>query len=203
MLLCQAYLDHHRFGTYGRPHLQCAEPCHSPSTTLIPSLITLTALTQSSHVFFFDNLGFPPTLPSCLTGLFLSKTSHTCAEQLAAFCPRQAHTVFGDTSVTWLCPRLSQNCYFHFLWHPLSPNLHHLLLTFANNGFGIVETTLILLSSPSSVVVSLSLRPSSSVRFPLTTISLWHWGVSTTVITRLLSSSTCPLWLSCTGYMTI
>src|SRR5882724_1983858 len=107
MLLCQAYLDHHRFGTYGRPHLQCAEPCHSPSTTLIPSLITFTALTQSSHVFFFDNLGFPPTLPSHLTGYFMSETAHTCTEQLAAF-TRQAQGVFGDTSFTWLCPQLSQ-----------------------------------------------------------------------------------------------
>src|SRR5882724_561825 len=117
------------------------------------------------------------------------ETAHTCTEQLATFHPRQAHTVFGNTLVTWLHPGLSQNCYFRFLWHPL----------LANHGFGMVETTLISLSSPSSVVVSLSLRSLSLARFSLTKISLLHWGVSTVVIPRLLSSSTCPLQLSCTG----
>src|SRR5882724_4544356 len=40
---------------------------------------------------------------------------------------RQAHMVFGNTSVTWLCPGLSQNCYFCFFQHPLLADLHHLL----------------------------------------------------------------------------
>src|SRR5882724_2404456 len=43
--------------------------------------------------------------------------------------------VFGKTLVAWLCPRLSQNCYFHFLQYPLSAYLHHLLLAFSQSWF--------------------------------------------------------------------
>src|SRR5882724_8308391 len=100
--------------------------------------------------------------------------------------------VFGNTLVAWLFPWLSQNCYFCFLWHPLSAYLHHLLLA-----------THISLYSHSSMVVSLSLRLSSSARFSWTRFSLQHWGVSTAVITGLLSCSNCLLQLGCTGYMTI
>src|SRR5882724_834059 len=63
------------------------------------------------------------------------ETAHTCTEQLATFHPRQAHTVFGNTLVTWLHPGLSQNCYFCFLWHPLLADLHHLLLAFGQSWF--------------------------------------------------------------------
>src|SRR5882724_7807932 len=43
--------------------------------------------------------------------------------------------VFGKTLVAWLCPRLSQNCYFRFLRYPLSAYLHHLLLAFSQSWF--------------------------------------------------------------------
>src|SRR5882724_12445574 len=43
--------------------------------------------------------------------------------------------VCGNTSVAWLCPQLSQNCYFCFLWHHLLAYLHHLLLAFGQLWF--------------------------------------------------------------------
>src|SRR5882724_2063718 len=139
---------------------------HLPPLSSIPSSLLLLwpdPLMSSS----LTTLAFLPPFPAVQQDSFCPKQPTQALSSWLPFAQGRYMWCFGNTSSHGCFLSSAKTITSAFFSTPHQLIFTIFLFPLADHGFGMVETTLILLSSPSSMVVSLSLRLSSSARFCL------------------------------------